>query len=110
MNKMLAMLLRCMILNPTNEPNLNVQREKLVAKLFELRRLCECEEDYDSIFSSTMRALIQTERRLQTLQQGMGFSESEDSEPESCGEDALQELKNTRKTMQYTISSMVKCD
>jgi len=110
MNKMLAMLLRCMILNPSNEPNIVFQRDKVVAKLFELRRLCEGEEDYEPIYNGTMRALLQTERRLQTLQQGMGFSESEDSEPESCGEDALAELKNTRKTMQYTIASMVKGD
>jgi hypothetical protein len=109
-NKCMALLLRCMILNPNNEPDIVVMRDKIVDKLYELRKLCEGEEDYEPLFNGTMRALIQTEKRLQSLQQGMGISESEDSEPESCGEDALAELKNTRKTMQYTIASMVKGD
>jgi hypothetical protein len=106
MRRMNNYIVRCMCLNPDNEEEIALLRDKMEDKLYELRKLSEVEEPFKEIFDQTMYNLTKTQQRLDALQDGMGMSASEASVSEDCGEEAMEELKNTRKSMQYTIANL----
>jgi hypothetical protein len=106
MVKMMHWLVRSMCLNPENEEFVDASHEKFKTLLFKFRSLGECEEDFDPIFEVVISSLKKTEDRISVLQAGMGFSESEDSEPDDCNDEVMGALKNQRKQMQYTIAGL----
>lgn len=100
---------RCKVLNPDNEDAIDECRLKLEAKMFLLKKLTECDEEYGPIFEITRRGLKATQARLDQMLAGMAGagSDSEASVSSDCQEDAMEQLRVTRKQMAFTMASVM---
>lgn len=104
--KMHYYVLKCMCMDPPNESKIRELRLKLEDLHFKLRRLTELEHDYEPLYVSAMLGLKKTQERLDSLQAGMGYEQSEPSASSQNGEAAMERLKDTRAQMQYTVAQL----